>query len=227
MCAQEFDRKIFISTPYGASVNNRVMIWDLEKENWNPNAFNMGFQQFVRYSDNAGLLHLLAIPTTPTAGNYITEINESFTNDNGLPFQSEVQTGLIHVTPDHVQFAHINYVFYELGSPNGVINLDFSGTPKNLPLSDLAAYPVTLGDSLGNTGFSTYAFSSEPFSFDSVAPLSVGQLSVKERIRINKLINNWEADVNSNTVGTQWTLNQVIVTGQLVPTATPSSWIVN
>lgn len=227
ICSTEFDRKLWYSVPYGDTVNNRIMIWDLEKENWNPYALDFGVQQFVRYTDNDGILHLLAIPTEPTAGNFIIEISQNQFDDNGTPFESHIQTGLIHVSPDHVQFAHVQYVYYEFGSPQGYLTVAFSGTPKNLPLSTLASYVVQEGDTLSTVGFSSYAFSAEPYSFDSLPPLTFGALSVKERIRINKLLNNWEGDVSSFAVNTSWTLNQMVVVGQYVPTADPSSWIVN
>jgi hypothetical protein len=203
------------------------MVYDLNKQNWNPYAFNFGVQHFVRYADNSGILHLLAIPTTPTAGNYIQEISQYFYGDNGVGFDSHIQTGMIHVTPDHVQFARVRYIYYEFGSPQGNINLVYAGTTKNTPLAQLASYTVTTGDSASNVGFSSFAFSTEPFSYESVAPTATAQLSVKERIRINQFLNNWEAEVYSNSLNSVWTLNQITVTGQLIPTQDPSSWIVN
>lgn len=223
----EFDRKIFYSVPSGAAINNRLMVYDLNKQNWNPYAFNFGVQHFIRYADNSGTLHLLAIPTTPTDGNYIIEINQNFTGDNGLPFDSHIQTGLIHVTPDHIQFARVRYIYYEFGSPTGEIDLIFAGTTKNTPLTQIASYTVTTGDTASNVGFSSFAFSVEPFSFAAADPVATSQLSVKERIRINQFLNNWEAEVYSNTINSVWTLNQIIVSGQLIPTQDPSSWIVN
>lgn len=227
ICATEFDRKIFLSVPYGASQNNRIMVWDLEKQNWNPYAFDFGVSQFIRYTDNSGSLHLLAIPTTPAAGNYIVELSPNYLDDNGVAFEAHLQTGLIHVTADHVQFAHVTYVFYEFGTPGGKITLGFSGTPKNLPLSQISSYTLPFGSSDSTVGFDTYAFSAEPFSYATASPGTVTELSVKRRILVNKLLNNWEGDVNSRATATQWTLNQIVATGQLVPTATPSSWIVN
>lgn len=222
----EFDRKLFWSVPYGATSNNRIMIYDLNKQNWNPYAFDFGIQHFIRYTDNSGGLHLLGIPTSPKAGNYIQEISSNFAGDNGASFDSHLQTGMIHVTPDHIKFARVRYIYYEFGSPNGVLNMIFAGTTKNLPLSQLQAKSVTLGDQASNVGFSSYAFSTEPFSFATVDPVVTTQLSVKERVRINQLINNWEAEVYSNSINSQWTLNQIIVTGELIPTQDPSSWIV-
>ena len=227
ICGIEFDRKLLYSVPYGATNNNRIMVFDLNKQNWNPYAFNFGVQHFSRYADNSGTLHLLAIPTAPTAGNYIQEINPNFSGDNGLGFDSHLQTGLIHVSADHVQFARIRYIYYEFGGPNGVVTLIFAGTTKNVPLTQLAAVPVTMGDSASNVGFSSYAFSTEPFSFAGIDPVATTQLSVKERLRINQLLNNWEAEVYSNTINSSWTLNQITILGQMVPTADPSSWIKN
>ena len=227
ICGIEFDRKIFYSVPYENATNNRIFIYDLGKQNWNPDAFNFGVQQFIRYTDNSGNLHLLAIPTNPTAGNYIIELNVNFQGDNGAAFTSHLQTGLNHVTPDHVQWAFIRYIYFEFGSPQGNVTLLFSGTQKNTPLSQIESIPITLGDSASNVGFDSFAFSREPFSYASVNPQASTQLSVKQRVRISKLLNNWEAEVYSSTIGSKWTLNQIIVLGPLVPTADPSSWVVN
>lgn len=223
----EFDKKIFWSVPYGSSTNNRIFVYDLGKQNWNPYAFNFGVQQFIRYTDNSGVLHLLGIPTNPTAGNYIIEINRDFISDNGSPYDAHIQTGLNHVSPDHIQFAFIRYIYYEFGSPEGEITLIFAGTPKNQPLTQLESIPVTVAGEASNVGFSSFAFSTEPFSFDTINPTTTTQLSVKERVRISKLLNNWEAEVFSNSITATWTLNQIIVVGVMVPTADPSSWIVN
>lgn len=226
-CGIEYDRKIWLSVPYGSTTNNRIMIWDLEKENWNPYAFDFGVDQFIRYVDNEGEIHLLALPTDPTAGNYLVELNEDYLDDNGVPFQAHLQTGLIHIDPSHIQFAQIQYVYYELGSPQGNITLAFSGTPKNLPLSTLASYPITEGDIGSGVGFSTYPFSAVPFSFVDGAPLTSGALSVKKRLRLNRLLNNWEGDISSKAVGTKWTINQIVATGFVIPTAAPSDWVIN
>lgn len=223
----EFDKKILWSVPYGSASNNRIFVYDLNKQNWNPYAFNFGVQQFIHYTDNSGTLHLLAIPTSPTAGNYIIELNSSFVGDNGVAFDAHLQTGLIHVTPDHIQWANIQYVYYEFGSPQGNITVIYAGTTKNQPLSQISSTAFTAGDTSSNVGFSSYAFSTKPFSFASVAPTVTAQLSIKKRLRITKLLNNWEAEVYSNTLNAIWTLNQIIVTGFVIPTAAPSSWVLN
>jgi len=223
----EFDKKIFWSVPYGSSQNNQIFVYDTAKQNWNPAAFTFGVQQFMKYTDNSGVLHLLALQTTPINGNYLIEINANFNGDNGLPFDSHIQTGLIHVSPDHLQFANIQYAYWEMGSAEGQIQLAFSGTTKNTPLSNLATYSYIAGSSANNTGFSSFAFSTEPFSYASVAPTQVTQLADKKRIRITKLVNNWEAEVHTNTVASYLTLNQMVVKGFMIPTQDPTGWILN
>lgn len=228
ICGLMFDRKVFYSVPYGATTNNRIFAYDLNKQNWNPYAFDFGVSQFIRYTDNSGSAKMLGIRTSPVAGNYIQEFNSLFFGDNGVAFDSHLQTGLIHVTPDHVQFARIRYIYYEFGSPSGQINLVFAGTTKNQSLTQLEAYAVSTGTLGATVGLDTYPLSNKPLSYSTVPPaVSTGQLSVKERIRVNQLLNNWEAEVYSNSVQNQWTLNQIIVTGFLIPTQDPSSWIVN
>jgi hypothetical protein len=220
----EYDRKIFWSVPYNNPTNNRIMVYDLEKLNWNPYAFDFGVQQFLRYTDNSAITHLLAIPTE---GNYLLEINENFTNDNNVPFESLLQTGLIHVSPDHIQFAHVTYCYYELGHPQGNVQMIISGTPHDLPLQQIEDVSVLEGGTQSDVGFSSYAFSQRPFSFNSLTPVITTDISVKERIRINTLLNNWQAQISSQDSNDQWTLNQFVIVGQMVPVADPNGWITN
>lgn len=229
ICGIEYDRKLWYSVPYGAPENNRIMIYDLEKENWNPFAFDFGIAQFIHYRDNSGTLHLLGIPVNPTAGNFIIEFNQEFLSDNGVAFEANLQTGLIHPTPDHVQWAQVRYVFYEFSSPQGEITVIYSGTLKNPPtLEQLQLDTFTAGgtESFG-LGFSSFGFSTTPFSYDAVPPTITTELSQKKRMLINKLLNNWQASVTSSNVNSSWTLNQIIVQGFIIPTAAPSSWILN
>lgn len=220
----EYDRKLFFSVPYNSPTNNRIMVYDLEKLNWNPYAFDFGVNQFVRYTDNNQVTHLLAVPLN---GNYLLELNENFTNDNNVPFESLLQTGLVHVSQDHIQFAHITYCYYEFGHPQGNINMIISGTPHDLPLQQLEDVTVPTGSTESNVGFSSFAFSEVPFSYAAISPTITTDISVKERIRINQLLNNWEAQVTSQDSNDKWTLNQFVIVGQMVPVADPNPWITN
>lgn len=224
LCGIEYDRKLFYSVPYNSPTNNRIMIYDLEKLNWNPYAFDFGVQQFIRYTDNSAVTHLLAVPIS---GNHLIELNENFTNDNNVPFESLLQTGLIHVSPDHIQFAHTTYCYYEFGHPQGNINMIVSGTPHDLDLQQLEDVTVLTGSTESDVGFSSYSFSEVPFSYVAIAPTITTEISVKERIRINQLLNNWEAQVTSDNSNSKWTLNQLVMLGQYIPVSDPSNWIVN
>ncbi len=224
LCGIEYDRKIFWSVPYNSPENNRIFVYDLEKLNWNPYSFDFGVQQFIRYTDNSSVTHLLAVPID---GNYLIELNENFTNDNNVPFESLLQTGLIHVSPDHIQFAHTTYCYYEFGHPQGSINMIVSGTPHDLDLQQLEDITVPTGSTESDVGFGSYAFSQVPFSFVATVPTVTTNISVKERIRINQLLNNWEAQVTSQDSNSKWVLNQLIMLGQMIPVADPNAWITN
>lgn len=220
----EYDRKIFWSVPYASPTNNRIMVYDLEKLNWNPYAFDFGVRQFVRYTDNQSITHLLAIPM---AGDTLLEFHENFTNDNGQPFQSILQTGLIHVTADHFSFAHLQYIYVEMLHPQGSINMIISGTPHDLPLQQLVSLSATSGGVSSNVGFSSYAFSAVPFSYANVSPVIVTEAAQKYRIRINQLINNWEAQITSEDSNSKWTLGNLMSMGELIPVPASSQWILN
>lgn len=226
MDAIEFDRKLFFSVPYGSVSNNRIMVYDTEKQNWNPYAFDFGVKRFVRYTDSSGNLHLLAIPMT---GNSMLEISDQYLDDNNVPFNAHLQTGMVFCSPDHVQYAHVNYVYYEFGTPQGTITVNYDAAVKGQPLKPIVSVTKTLGTSASNAGFSTYAFSAEPFSYASSGGSTEVYSEPAEfgRLRVNKLLRSWEAEVFSDAAATRWTLNQVVVTGQMVPTADASRDIWN
>lgn len=223
LCGIEYDRKLFYSVPYNNSTNNRIFVYDLEKNNWNPYAFDFGVKAFFRYTDNAGQLHLMAIPYNSTS---LLEISQSFTTDNGNPIQCNLQSGLIHVDPSHVQWAHITYDFWEFDSPNGTLDMIFSGTPRNNPLEQINSESLTYGGAQNPLGYSSFQYSTRMYS--SQPPSNVtnnsttNEISVKHRQFVNKLVNNWE--MNLITSG-QFTLNTFSVSGQFIPVPPPSNWI--
>lgn len=223
ICGVEYQRKLFWSVPYNSTDNNRIFVYDLEKNNWNPYAFDFGVKFLFRYTDNLGVLHLLAVQND-SAGTHLLEINQEFTTDNGEPFECNIQTGLIHVSPDHVQWAHITYDFFEFDSPNGTLDMIFGGTPRNSPLTQIVSEALSYGGDQKSLGFSNFFWSNQFFSHQPPATnvATTNEISVKHRQFVNKLINNWE--MNLITTG-QFTLNTFTVNGQYIPVPPPSNWV--
>jgi hypothetical protein len=220
----EYDRKLFLTVPYQSPVNNRIMVYDLEKINWNPYAFDFGVKQFIRYTDNSAVTHLLCIPLNGTT---LLELNENFTNDNGVAFEAILQTGLHHVSPDHIQFAHTTYAYYDLGYPQGNISMSLSGTPLNGNLQSLVNISDDPSSQVAGVGFSSFAFSARPFSFVAGTLITNTEITVKERMRIFQLLNNWEMTISTFDANAKLTLNQFIIKGEYVPVADPNAWIKN
>lgn len=217
----EYQRKLWWSVPYANNTNNRIFIYDLEKNNWNPYAFDFGVSGFFRYTDNSGELHLLAIPV---GGTNLLEINENFNTDNGVPFDAHLQTGLIHPSPDHVQFVNVSKVYYEFGEPQGNLTLTTSGTAMDEPLAQLQTNDQAFGATdASNIGFSSFPFSAEPFSYTTGAPVATVELIQKKFQLIYQILNNFEIEVESTDNGS-WTLNTVSIVGQFVPMLDDSSW---
>lgn len=229
LCGIEFDRKIFWSVPYNNLTNNRIFVYDLNMQNWNPYAFDFGVKQFCRYTDNINnstldSLHLLAIPET---GNQLIEIGPNFAGDNGKAFESVLQTGLHHVTPDHIQFAFTPYAYWDLGEASGDINMIMSGTPWNEDLQQLGNISDNIGLTGNDVGFSSYAFSTVPYSYASKGATATSTITTKERMRIFQLLNNWQMQLSHNSINAKVTVNQFMVKGNYVPVADPNAWIKN
>jgi hypothetical protein len=224
VCGIEYDRKIFWSVPYANATNNRIMVYDLEKLNWNPYAFDFGVSAFCRYTDNSAVTHLI---TVPEDGNYLLELNENYLSDNGVAFESILQTGLIHCTPDHFGWFHCEYIYIELGYPQGNVSFDFSGTPHDLNLQDLVAITTPTGNMQATVGFGAYPFGAVPFGYAATDTSAINEISSKYRIRVNQILNNWQFQISSRAANQSWTLNQLLTTGELIPLPASSSWILN
>lgn len=223
ICGIEWDGKLLWSVAYNSEVNNRIFVLDLEKRNWNPEGFDFGAKQFFMYTDNDGVSHLLCVPVV---GNKLIEISDRFVDDNGKPIETHLQLGITHVSADHIQFAHIDRVYVELGRPRGLINVSISGAERSLEFHRIVSKAISgfVGTSDVAAGFSTYGFSSRFFSYSARAATAFALSSVKKWVKVNKLLNNYQIDITSNSLNTYYAVNQIIVVGRFVPTSPPSRW---
>ncbi len=226
ICGIEFDRKLFYAVGLGSTTNNTIMVYDLEKETWSVNAFTFGVIGFVRFVDSNGNLRLLAIRNSPKAGNYMQDLYNTYTTDNGISIQSELETGLIHLTPDHTQFGFVQYATTEFGPSTGEVDISISGTPYNSPYQELYSEIAYLGNSTVTSGFSSYLYSSMMFSASTFS-VSPSALANKQTIRVMKILNNYAIAYSSIGSNTNFVVNQQVMQGNLTPIPPQPSWIIN
>ncbi len=221
----EYDRKLFYSWGLGQNTNNVISVYDLEKETWVINAFTFGVQQFIRFADSDGKLHLLGVRTSPTHGNYLQDFSESYTTDNGNVIQSELSTGLIHLSPDHTQYGFCQYSTTEFGPSYGDVRVILAGTPYNGQFQELYSETASLGSVDVNTGYSSAQYSYQQYSATTFSIVS-NPLADKKTIRMKDILNNyqmtWSNDTQANMV-----INQHTMQGVRTPIPPESDWIMN
>ena len=222
----EFDRKLWYSFGKGATQNNTVAIYDLEKETWCINAFTFGVSQFIRFADDNGKLHLLGLRNSPTAGNYLQDFSADYLTDNGAVINSELSTGLIHMTPDHTQFGFCQYNTTEFGPSQGAVQIDIAGTPYNEVFQSLYSATAQLGNATVNSGYGEYQYSAAMYSASTLSVVN-DPLASKQTIRIMKVLNNYQVSFLSLNTETDMVINQNVMQGILTPIPPESSWVIN
>ena len=215
-----YDGKIFWSVPESDTGNTKIMIFDVERGNWNPNAFNFGVSRFGEYTDTAGFTHFLA---APTSGDYLIELTPNVSGDLGEAFQQSYVSGLYPISKDRTVWARVKYAYVELNNPRGTITFTLAGTEKKSGFSTLGS--VTISSLVSTTGFSYDMFSNNKLSSSSGNPTTFSSSSRRRRIRINKILNNYQFQVSSSGLDDSWTLSSLQVKGKYVPTRDPSSWL--
>jgi len=218
VCAYFYKAKVFCSMPYGNSTNNTIYVNDTERLNWS-GPWTLGVERFFEYTDSSGNNHLLAVPVD---GQRLIEISDAIEGDLGVAFETKYVSGLYPVDADRNAFAKIRYVYFEFNNPVGDINITVLGTEKKKGYSNLKS--VTISDTVSNAGYDTQAFSSSPFSDTSITPTTFAQASVKKRIRVNKLLNNIQFVITTNSTASHYTLLNIQAKGFIIPTGDPQRW---
>jgi hypothetical protein len=214
-----YDAKVFVAVPDGSSTNNEVWIYDTERRNWAYAWTGVAIMSFLEYADSSGGTHFLAVPA---AGTQLIEFSSNYQGDNGTAFATSYLSGIYPVHKDHTKFAKIRYCYIELARPTGSITFQVSGTTKKNGFSTLNS--ITITSTTANAGWSTQLWSNNKWSNTDLAPVTFAQATVKKRLRINKLLNNLQFQVTSNSVTTDFTLMGLQAKGEIIPTSDPLSW---
>lgn len=210
--------RIFWSVPFGSTTNNQVWVLDLERQAWCI-YWNIGVKQFLEYTSSDGVVHLLAIPIS---GNNLIEFSENFVGDSGVASPVSLRSGLVSWDTNHFEFAWVEKVYFELGRPKGNISLNVSGTAVNKNLTSLKSISIT--DTVSNAGVGSDLVGNFEVGNSNNAPTTYSQASVKKVLYINKPLNNLEWQISSSDPNAAFTLLEVGIVGNILPSGDPSTW---
>lgn len=209
---------VFFSIPLG-SENNRIIIFDMERNNWNY-AWTFGVKQFLEYTTNSGATKFLAVPNS---GNRLVEISPSYTTDFGEPFYQEYISPILPVSANYADMARVREVIFELGNFRGSLSLEVLGITKNKSVSSIGV--VSVSSTTGTSGVGDELVSDAPLVGDaSDNPKLFAEPTNKKLVRVRKRVYAIQFKVWTLTGGTFFKLLGVQARGILIPARAPSSW---
>lgn len=218
ICGIYYYGRIYWSVPYGSSTNNQIWILDLERQAWTI-GWNLGVKQFQTYTDNSGVLHLLAIPVS---GTKLIEIKDGLTNDNGKAYSTNLQSGLVYWDKNHFDWAWVQKVYVELGRPRGNIQFNISGAGPNKNLQLLKS--ISFNDTYSSSGLGADQLGSVQLGQSNEMPNVTASTSTKKVIYINKTLNYLQWQLTSSDSNQSYSLLEIGVKGFIIEQGDPSTW---
>lgn len=218
ICGYYYDGKIYWSVPESSSGNDKIYVFDTERRNWQI-AWSFGVAQFMEYTETDGTSKLLGVPVS---GTKLIQISDTITGDLGSAFSTQYISGLYSIDKDKTIAAKIKDAYIELGNPRGNISFSLLGSEKNKAFSQIGS--ITITGETSQTGYTLDKYTSIKYTTTSGTPTSFSASSIKKRIKINKLLYNYQYQVSSSGYADKYSILSLQVKGKIVPTRLPSSW---
>lgn len=214
-----YDAKVFYAVPKEGSNNSHIIIYDTERKNWSFD-WNVAIKQFLEYRDTSGNIHFLGVPSS---GTKLLEISENYYGDQGSAYTARYRSGLMPAVPGNRDgWAQYYRVFFEFTNLVGTVTISVLGTGKRRSYQTIAS--ETFSGTTSNAGIGALKLSNNKLSETTPAPTTFSQASQKKFIKVNKLLNNIQYQVESANNNSKWTLLSVRAEGYEVPTSPPSDW---
>lgn len=188
------------------SDNDRTILFDFEKGNWNW-AWTIGFKSFFEYTDSSSNTHFLGIPTS---GNKLVEISDSYLGDFGVAFNQSYISPLIPVSDDKTDSAKVRYAIAEFGHLFGTVWFEVLGMSDDGTVSSIAS--DSADSTVGTSGIGDDEFSDFLFSDTEDVPTTFTTSSQKITLRVGSKIKAIQFKVYSNTLAS-WELLRIQAKG--------------
>lgn len=226
IAALYYDAKVYISVPFNSDTNNATIIFDTELEAWLPNAYDIGFKQFLRYTDTNGNHHLLAVKP---GDNQLTELGtiygDNIEGDYGQSIITSLLTGLYNTLPDRYDFQFVEEMEFEVNNPQGMINFELLGIEHSKGF--ISVKQSVLEASTGTittAGWDTFAWDSTPWDDTSVVPTPFSEVSAKRYSVVQSELNAVQWHIFTNTLSARYILRSLQTWGTDSNDAHPSQW---
>lgn len=209
----------YFSVPKG-STNDHTVLFDFERNNWNW-AWNIGFKQFLEYTESSGFVRFLAVPTS---GNRLVEISEMYSSDLGEAFSQSYISTLIPVSKDITDQAKIRNAVFTIGEFYGTVTCEVLGIGKDQNIVSIGSETKESANTLSTSGWGDDLFSDFLFSDTGDVPTTSTQPVTQINVKVNKKVYALQYHVYSNTANSSFKLLEIQSKGTLIPSRAPSSW---
>lgn len=219
-----FDGKIFWAVTNGGRVNNEIWVLDTELSAWML-PWKLPAKYFLTHTDDNGTEHLLFVPSHsddprfPSGG--LVEISKAFKDDNGMPFETHLSTGLITFDSAHITFAKVRKIYLEFLDCAGEIDVAVKGAMKNGPWQTQKT--LQLSEPRGYAGFDFQLWNGFLWDTAPTMPTVVIPETKKKVLRIRKKLNNLKIEIRSKS-SSDYTLGAISVQSQAKKVSDPSDW---
>lgn len=216
-----FDAKVYMSVPYNSDNNNSTAVFDTERKAWLPQAFDIGFSRFLRYTDTSLGQHLLALKP---GDNRLSEISTSFQGDYGVAFATSLYTGLYSPTKDRFGFQFVEEMEWEFSNPQGTIYLELLGIARVGDYKSIKIVPFSTNTIVTNAGWDTDAWDVTVWDDTSVVPITVSSSSVKKYTTVQNELNAAQWHVYTNTLDARYVMRTLQTWGTATEGGKPTGW---
>lgn len=215
------DAKVYFSVPFGSDENNTTIVYDTERKAWLPTAFTLGFSKFLRYTDTNGIRRLLCLKPGDTQ---LSEINSSILGDYGVPFVSDLYTGLYSTEKDRFGFQFTEEMEFELSNPTGLITVELLGIDRVKDYSSVKIVQININATIIGTGWDYTDWDVSVWDNTAVVPDVVSAPSVKKYSAVQKELNAIQWHITTNALDAQYILRTLQTWGTNTEAGHPSSW---
>lgn len=192
-----YEANVMISLPIGSDTNNQTMIYNTEMQAWMPEAFDMGFSKFLRYTDQNKGQHLLALKP---GDNRLSEISSSIQGDYDEPFDTSFTTGLTQTNSNRWEFQFVEEAQFDLSNPQSNIFVELIGVERKRGLRSIKTVVLDASSTVVNHGWDLYNWDVMNWDDVSVVPETISETTAKRYFTVQRELNavQWHIYTSGN-----------------------------
>lgn len=222
IAAYFFEAKVYMSVPWNADVNNRIIIYDTERKAWLPKAFDFGVNGFFQYPDTNGIIHLLCWKPGDTR---LTEISQSIHGSYGEGFHTDLLTGLVHANvKNRMDFMFVEEAEFEMSDLAGTVNIELIGLTQENGFGTIDSKIIS-SESTTPVGWTTGRWTKHAWTHGSRnAIVNYSEPTTKRFFSIGTDVNCYQWHITTDTADSDYLLRTLQVSGTASQTGKPPAW---